>query len=236
MGNSFHERIRSAVEELPEDLRVAALKDLSALERHGAVDEELLGHLVANASEPAQLRAIGAWAIGVLQEPSLAGQLEAVIQREDSPEALLWEATKSLCKLGRGVSIFRRLVVEGHTAQARKAAAYALGCLQNQEATADLCRVLSSTTEVPAVRGQVAEALGYLRDRSAFSSLLQAVHDPSAEVRYWTAFALGQLGDRRAEPVLERLRQHDLAQVEDWGTVAEEADRALDELRGSTRE
>ena len=226
-------RLRSAIAKLPEELRGPALRDLAGLEHHGVLDGEGLARLVAGASEPARLRAIGAWAMGLLQDPTFSPHLEDIIQRQDTSEALLWEATKALCKLGRGAAMFRRLLLEGHTAQVRKAAAYALGCFQDQGATADLCRVLKSASEEPSVRGQAAEALGYLRDHSAFSSLLEAASDPSPEVRFWTAFALGQLGDRRAEPVLDRLSQGDSAHVEGWGTVAEEAGRALEELRGT---
>ncbi len=232
METTLHGRLRLAVAKLPEELRGPALNDLAELEHHGVVDREALARLVVGSSEPAHLRAIGAWAMGLLQEPASSPHLEDVIQRQDTSEALLWEATKALSKLGRGAALFRRLLLDGQAVQVRKAAAYALGCLQDQQATADLCRVLNSASEEPAVRGQAAEALGYLRDRSAFTSLIEAASDPSPEVRYWVAFALGQLGDRRAEPVLDQLSQGDSAQVEGWGTVAEEAGRALEELRG----
>jgi len=233
MSTSLYGRLRSAVEELPGALKGPALNDVAELEGHGVVDAESLIRVVRSVSEPDHLRAIGAWAVGVLREAAMAPHLEEVIQRAETPEALLWEATKALCRLGRGVEIFRRLLLDGPTVQARKASAYALGCLVDQEATAGLCRVLDSSTEESSVRGQAAEALGYLGDHSAYSHLIEAASDPSAEVRYWAVFALGQLGDHRAEPLLDRLRKEDSGQLQGWGTVAEEAARALEALRGS---
>jgi len=233
MSTTLHGRLRSAVEELPGELQGSALRDVAELESHEVLDAASLAHLLRSDSSPDRLRAIGAWAVGALREVALVPQLEEVIQRADTPEALLWEATKALCRLGRGVKIFRQLLLDGPTAQGRKAAAYALGCLVDRDAIVGLCRVLDSSTEDSSVRGQAAEALGYLGDRSAYPHLIEAASDPSAEVRYWAVFALGQLGDHRAEPLLDRLRKEDPGQLQGWGTVAEEAARALEALRGS---
>ena len=49
-------------------------------------------------------------------------------------------------------------------------------------------------------------------------------------MRYWAVFALGQLGDERAVPLLTRIAKEDRATVEGWGSVADEAQAALEEI------
>jgi HEAT repeat protein len=102
--------------------------------------------------------------------------------------------------------------------------------MRDTESVALLAEVLSGRKEPIEVRGQVAEALGYIGDPRAFAALAKAALDQSAEIRFWSVFALGTLGDERARPILERLERDDLAIVEGWGTVADEAALALEEL------
>ena len=59
-----------------------------------------------------------------------------------------------------------------------------------------------------------AEALADLRDGRAVAPLLAALEDPAAEVRYWAAFALGELGDPQALPAW--LIQTTLHKVSKW--------------------
>jgi hypothetical protein len=84
------------------------------------------------------------------------------------------------------------------------------------------------------VRGLAAEGLGVhlysstrrrLR-RSAITTALRHLSDPSAEVRFWCCYALGQIGDRSAKRPLIGLLADD-AHVERWWTVGEEARNAL---------
>ena len=64
--------------------------------------------------------------------------------------------------------------------------------------------------------------------RPHLGSLLQ---DASAEVRYWTVFAVWELRAREHLPALEGMAREDHAHAGDRGTVSEEARRALAELR-----
>jgi HEAT repeat protein len=97
----------------------------------------------------------------------------------------------------------------------RVAAAYTLGFLRDRRAAKALVQVLSNRRRSPRLRGQAAEALGYLfifrPDRLAFATLLEGLEDPSSEVRFWSIFAIGQMGNRKAIPVLAKISQKDKA-------------------------
>ncbi|WP_407667380.1 HEAT repeat domain-containing protein [Myxococcus dinghuensis] len=75
--------------------------------------------------------------------------------------------------------------------------------------------ILLDRKEDPKVRGQASEALGYgfanLKTTSekflqGVSALLEALGEPSPEVRYCAAFALGCTGHPPLLPVLEKMR------------------------------
>ncbi len=88
-----------------------------------------------------------------------------------------------------------------------------------------------------AVRGQAIESLGSLfGDRASRRNitwrLLPLTADPSPEVRFWTAFALGTFRCRFAVPKLEILAASDAELCPGWWTVAEEASDALAAIRG----
>src|SRR2546422_355941 len=53
-----------------------------------------------------------------------------------------------------------------------------------------LFRVVKDANEPPDVRGDVAEALAGFKDIRAVPTLLEQLHDPSPEVRFWAVFAL----------------------------------------------
>ncbi|MDQ2732522.1 MAG: HEAT repeat domain-containing protein [Armatimonadota bacterium] len=115
---------------------------------------------------------------------------------------------------------------------ARKVAAYSLGCLRARRGIVPLIQVMLNAEEEPEVRGQAAEALGMIRSRRGVSPLRKALSDPVIDVRYWAAFALGQIGDPSAIPDLERLAAEDKAVLDRWGSVRDEALGALQNLVG----
>ncbi|MFZ0286466.1 MAG: HEAT repeat domain-containing protein [Terriglobales bacterium] len=53
-------------------------------------------------------------------------------------------------------------------------------------------------------------------DRLAFSTLLEELEDPSPEVRFWSVFGLGQMGDRMAIPALTKISHEDKATLPGW--------------------
>jgi HEAT repeat protein len=85
------------------------------------------------------------------------------------------------------------------------------------------------------VRGQAAEALGNIffweGGGPAVEPLIAALGDSSSEVRFWSAFALGQIRARQALPILGQLAATDDAIVPGWWSVKMEAADAVTTIR-----
>lgn len=96
------------------------------------------------------------------------------------------------------------------------------------------------------VRGVAAEGLGNLmggcfgdagtipQERHAAAlSLTSVLRDPEPEVRFWAAFALGNLGNEPATlPALRAIAGKDEGRFGNWWTVGEEASDAIDRIEG----
>ena len=113
----------------------------------------------------------------------------------------------------------------------RVAAAYALGQIGSEVGTTALVSVLENRAESANLRGHCAEALGNLRAPSAFGTLIDTLRDDDTQVRFWSAYALGEIGDARAASALKEIAERDQGRVEGLGTVQEEAREALSMLR-----
>ena len=153
---------------------------------------------------------------------------------QDPDPQLRRQAAQSLGEL-RSPRAFHVLVDalrEDADVEVRKMGAAALGSLRDGRAYRPLVRILTDRDEDPRVRGVAAEALAALSHRNAVAPLVAALSDPSAEVRFWAAFALGQLRSTRAVTKLKRLAATDRARVPGWGSVRKEAAKAVDAITG----
>jgi HEAT repeat protein len=107
----------------------------------------------------------------------------------------------------------------------RKDAAYALGNFDGRRATTALREALADQGEMAAVRGMAAEQLVYRGE--AVPDLIAGLRDSCREVRFWSAYALGEGRVERALPALRRLAAMDRSRVATWWSVAREARWAI---------
>jgi HEAT repeat protein len=128
-----------------------------------------------------------------------------------------------------------RILVSGKSAEARKRAAWALGFLHDEDAAPALLRTLADRNEETEVRAYAAEALGHVapqtRHDEALAALLHALTDLAPEIRFWAAFALGNLGDERAIPALQRLADRDTDSVPGWWSIRKEALDSIEQIK-----
>lgn len=146
------------------------------------------------------------------------------------------EAARSLALIGSDLSVQPLIcaMLSDQEVEVRDAAAYALGfCAegtQTQQAVEALTSVVAAQNEMPMVRGTAAEALANLAEVQSTPVLIGTLQDASSEVRFWSAFALGQLGDTRAIPALEQLAMTDKTALANWGSVRQEALDAIKQI------
>jgi HEAT repeat protein len=227
MSKEFQSKLRWLVSNLPPDLRVRAEHDISTLLRARIDSFELLVSALQDPQMAINLRIVACWVLGQLRDKRDVNVLLSAFNDQDS--RLSWEAAKSLA-IVRSKRALRPLIitlVEAEDSNKRQAAAYALGWLCDKRAVEPLLKTLTQRSEDERVRSQAAESLGFLKDKRAAGPLIVALKDPSTEVRFWSAFALGQLGDRRALPQLKRLATTDKTILDGWWEVSKEASDAI---------
>lgn len=135
-----------------------------------------------------------------------------------------------------------KLMFEGKHPLQREMAGYALawqlpeGEMQLLVINAFITTLLNNN-ESPNVRGQAAEGLGMLyyadkRKRAyklAVPAILQSLKDDEAEVRFWCAYAVGNLRIKEAIPLLKKLVK-DKRMVRGFWTVGEEASDVIEAI------
>jgi len=87
----------------------------------------------------------------------------------------------------------------------RAAAAFAMQILKTPKVVRALERSVEDKSEHPRVRSEAAEALAHGHRKNSHNVLLKGLGDPSKDVRFWCAFALGEMAEHRAITPLKRL-------------------------------
>jgi HEAT repeat protein len=93
-----------------------------------------------------------------------------------------------------------------------------------------LLEVLSNAEEKIELRCHAAESLGLLRDKTAIKDLVVTLRDKSPEIRFWSIYAIGEIGDGSAIPQLKYIASNDDASIDKYGSLKEEANRVIELL------
>ncbi|RKH72916.1 HEAT repeat domain-containing protein [Corallococcus aberystwythensis] len=149
------------------------------------------------------------------------------------------KASKLLCYDKSTTSTLLRFLEAETRVETRHALLYALTWHGHLAQWDLMVGILKNVQEAPLVRGQAAEYLAYnflgVRTDStefkvAVDALLEALKDPSPEVRYCAVHALGNTGHPPLLPVLQEMRQ-DPTPVPGWaGTVSSQASESMEWL------
>jgi HEAT repeat protein len=108
--------------------------------------------------------------------------------------------------------------------------------LRTSKTVRALERTVAKRSENPRVRGEAAEALAHAHRKWSHVVLLRGLGDPSKDVRFWCAFALGEMAERRAVVALKGLVATDKRVVRGWHSVAKEAADALNNIEASKKD
>ncbi len=228
--------------------RVAA-----TLERLGVSDPDELIPLLRSSNK--RLAATACSALGYTRKKAFSPVLLAVLKEKRTSLWMSAAVAISQLESKRTIRPLIQLMLDpSRSARQRQAAAYALSFTWSGLADARymtsigeaFVTILQNQHESPGLRGQVAEGLAYLhgpcaaapRDRrrrayrEAGQNLITALGDPAAEVRFWSAFALGSMRYRAALPILRKLARTDKGRFGNWWTVGDEAADAVDRING----
>ncbi|OGX05565.1 MAG: hypothetical protein A3G87_00345 [Omnitrophica bacterium RIFCSPLOWO2_12_FULL_50_11] len=237
--NKFLKKLEAIPERFLGDTQKHVQKDIDRLKKAGV---NSLRSLVRLTQRVSNLGGVACWVLAQLKEKRNAKYLLKVLKDGDSKWWM--EAGSALATLANRETLkplLHTFLNGAHTKQ-RTAAAYALSSLPwDYRLHRGFIEVLKNSEDSPMVRAQVAETLGSLyrfSQRSsrfyteAVSVLIESLRDKSPEVRFWSAYALGSMRERRALPKLRKLAQSDKAICPGWWAIKDEAKAAIQVIRG----
>jgi HEAT repeat protein len=228
--DEFEDAVERVIANIAPECRDSTRNDIGRLRNSGVASWPDLVAVMNDRSAGGE-RGTACWLLGVLGDERALGPLIAALRELDP--SLRAESARALGALGSPQAVpglIAALQTDADT-DTRAAAAYALGLIGDPRAIDPLLAKLADTSEDPGVRGFAAEAFTWHGERRAVPALIAALSDRSAEVRFWAAFALGQLADHGAVSELERLAQADTETVPGWGPVKDEAAAAIENIR-----
>jgi HEAT repeat protein len=232
----YEELLRVAIDRMPRKARPRARRDVEELVARAPSIRDVHA-LAADRTTESSLRAQAIRAIGIVSKRTAKPLLLSIIGENVTDEVILWECGKALVQAGvtgPAVPLLLGMLQDGSVEQRRMAAwTLGMGSVSTAARTA-LEHTLSLPTEHADVRAQAAEGLGTLTRKASVGVLLDALTDSESKVRFWAAYALGEIGDRRALSALQTLTT-DRAKVDGFGTVGSEARSAIDRIMQRTK-
>lgn len=231
----FKRRVKALMQKVQENSREGFQHNIDLLYQHNINDYKTLLEAISNIELPDEVRIIACWLVARIgDKDSLPVLLSAA--RDKSP-TVRRQAVQALGELHiivpEVLQTITRALSSDYDTEVRFASAYALGELAHEESLTPLLNTLNSKIEDPSVRGMAIEALISHKDRSVIPLLIALLTDDAAEVRFWSSFALGQMGAKEALPELERLAKEDHAEVPGWHKVSQEASDAIQIIKQS---
>lgn len=242
MGNRFGAKLGEILDGVAPEVRDECAHGIELVRRAGVDSYENLLAMARDGSTDVNTRIAAIWLLRWFRGPRAQDTLLSALYDPHPDVAREAGVSLAVCGTRRTVHPLIDAMLAAEQAEARAAAAYALGCIPNtgRREIEPLLQVVQNKDEHPRVRAQAAESLQCSCEPRAVGILIEALRDPSAEVRFWAAFALGELGGpgtpgaSEAVPELERLAATDREAVPGWWSVSKEAADALDRLRTRT--
>jgi HEAT repeat protein len=229
--DAFRTKLDEIVERMGVDCRASTRANVDAVLGAGVDTLDGLYGLLADRSAAPSLRITAAWLIRRLGDSRAAKALMTVLD-DDSTEV----RCQAIIELGgvratEAVDALLRLLDDGDL-RTRMVVTHTLGEIGDGRAHAPLLALLVDYSQSPDLRGQAAESLASLENRSdAVPALIAALDDDEVVVRFWAAFALGAIADPGALAALDRVAANDHAPVPGFSTVSDEARESAEIIR-----
>jgi HEAT repeat protein len=229
---AFKDKVNSLIKNAPDHVRRRFEEDVQLIYTNNINSYEQLLLAINDTSLPAQVREVASWLVSKIgDEDSLSKLLAASNDENPNIRSQAIQALGELKFASPEVLItLNQMISNDNNVEVRKTAAYSLGLLAHENGLDALMDTLGNREEDPTVRGMAAEALINFRDPSIIPLLITSLSDEAPEVRFWSAFALGQLGAVEALPELSRLVTEDHVEVSGWHSVSQEAADAIEAI------
>jgi HEAT repeat protein len=221
----------SIAAELPPELRKDAEQSLEELASAGVMSVAQLKRYLKQPQNDSKSLVAACHVAGRIRDARLTDAVIEAFGRSLDP-GVVWEAAKALVALSgtQPPGLLMPWLDSDADAVHQAAAAWTAGALQYREAVRPLMTLLINDRMSETVRAHAAEALGVIGDMEAVDLLISQLSDQSAEVRFWSVYALGTLRATGARDAIRRLADADTGTAEIGVRVADEAKWALGQL------
>ena len=179
--------------------------------------------VLKNPETPPPLQELLCWVLARLNVKKAAKPILRLLEEEKTDISMTAATALSYLEIKSILPGLTRIARKSPQRMRREAACYALSFMRDKRAAKTLLAIFRNRKETAAVRSQAAEGLGNYRYRAAFRPLVAGLTDRNAAIRFWSIFALGQIGDNRAIPYLQQIAKTDTAKVPGWWSIKKEA-------------
>jgi HEAT repeat protein len=221
----------SIAAELPPELRKDAEQSLEELASAGVMSVAQLKRYLKQPENDSKSLVAACHVAGRIRDARLTDAVIEAFGRSLDP-GVVWEAAKAVASSSRSRPPVLLLPWLDSSADAlhQAAAAWTAGALRYREAVRPLMALLINDRLSDTARAHAAEALGVIGDIEAIDLLISQLSDQSAEVRFWSVYALGTLRATKARDAIRQLAEGDTGATETGLRVADEAKWALGQL------
>ncbi len=230
--NGFWSDLRQIAASVDPVFTQRAADDLEWLARIGVQDYDDLLRVPSDPAAPVRSREVAIWVLSRLTDVRGTGAI--LVALHDSLTAIQAAAAKALGDISGHLAETAkpdlRVLLGSPVEEVRRAALYALGMLGDADEIAPIVRILENLDENAILRGMAAEALADLRSETALPALRRALTDRSAEVRYWSAFALGEIGEAKDLAALAQLAKKDKGKTAEGQQVDAQASQSISHI------
>ncbi len=228
---SLRLRITTRLAGLTSAARDRALAELEPIAAAGLLGEDDIVRAISPATPAGLAVAVCRLAGTVGDAQSVGPRLQRVLA-DASCARVRVHAAQALARLAspQARGALAEALMRDDDEEVRARAARGLGQLGDHRAVPLLGATLANRGEVPAVRGEAAEALGVIGRRSSAALLVRALRDDEPDVRGGAAIALSMVGGLEVIPALRGLEADD-AMTSDLGPVGDCARAAITDIR-----
>lgn len=237
MAIGFIESVEQAAAKLQNPFRAQTRKDIENLRKGGILTVQSALEALEDPKTRIKQLSFICWVLARLHVKRAAIPLLGLLKRKDPRIWMIAATALSQLDVRSVIPPLIWILRTSPEKLQRKAAAYALSFVRDRRAARALLGAFRNKQETPSVRGQAAEGLGNHRHRPAFWDLVKGLNDASPEVRFWSTFALGELGDPRALPYLQNIAKRDKSKLRGWWSIRKEASNMIKsiQMRGKDR-
>lgn len=203
---NYLSRLKRLIDNAQIHVREQFSSDLKTLEQNNINSYDNLLDAVRSDNLPIEVRTIACWLCGKLGDSDSMYPLLFAAQSNSSQ--IRHQAILSVSELQlSSQEVIKMLVntLNDNDLEVRKASIYALGSIKAPQTLSSIIAVILNNNEPTSLRGIGIEALINFNEPLIIPLLIDQLDDQSIEVRFWSVFALGQLGAKEALPKLQRL-------------------------------